>query len=875
MSENLQISVAIEGKDSLSPEVLRAIGTLARLQQQTPQTTRELERLTSGTRLAEQAFSGLSRGLLSSTVAGGLLIGGGLGIAGGVAALTRETIRFGESSVRSFADTQRAVTEVNTLFGLSGRAARESFGQIDQQVRDLAVTFGTGGRDAARAFYQGISAGVPREGLAAFENVAGRTALGGNVQATQATDVLASTLRQFNLPFSDAERVADRLFVTVARGRTTIGELSQSLFQLGPSAAAAGLSLDETLAAVATLTASGVPTAEAMTRLRAAVDALSHPSAEATRTLDLYGVSVTQASLKSEGLAGTLQRINAAVGGNAAAMQTIFGSTEAYQAAVALASQHSAEFADNLTAVSQASGTMANAAEQMGATTAHQFDIMGAKFEEFRRRVGEGVAGPLSDVITVVDQIGVRFGAWPATPPPAEQVERFQRLAAAANVLAAALAGLSGGPAGSVGGMFTGLAAPIAASATAQMQAAAAANEMSREEYTLNVALTQGKITIDQFDQGLAALMQRQQEAAGSAGDFSAAIERTAAHRREERADEDASRAATAIDKARIATEQWDAAAQRFAQRFSLQDTARGQQATADEARGRVEAAQRQISALRDTLEPLRAQLQQTMEAPIEGATRLQAALAGVNQQISRSDLVVAQVRLEQIRARIAGEAPPPIDREALMQAAMDRALAGAQGDVLRAQQGVSITPYETLRQLATAPPELPGPVAVARAGQLSGQVRAGEATITAQQPQLLVLQRAADAAAMQARNAQRIAQAYQEAYDRQTQLTGAIGQRPGSTRTPEQAGEQAAEAMRAQIAGRSAGAASTPPPGAGPQFTLNAGGLAVYVTAAPTKEAIKAAARAEVGAALDQLIDEALAANPVTAAPTVTGQRR
>jgi hypothetical protein len=258
------------------------------------------------------------------------------------------------------------------------------------------------------------------------------------------------------------------------------------------------------------------------------------------------------------------------------------------------------------------------------------------------------------------------------------------------------------------------------------------------------------------------------------------------------------------------------------------------------------------------------------MQAPIEGATRLQAALAGVNQQISRSDLVVAQVRLEQIRARIAGEAPPPIDREALMQAAMDKALAGAQGDVLRAQQGVSITPYETLRQLATASPELPGPVAVTRAGQLSGQVRAGEAAIQAQQPGLLALQRAADAAAIQSRDAQRVATAYQDAFSRQQQLLAALGQRPGEGNavTPEQAGQTAADAMRRQIG---AAQASRVPP-----LTFNTGGLTINVGAGATRDQIKAAAQEQVSAALDQFLDEALdgRATPSTA-PTMVGGRR
>jgi TP901 family phage tail tape measure protein len=853
-----------------------------------------------------QLLGGAARGVLSEAVGGGLLLGAGLGVAGVAAAATREAAQQARATMQEFRALDAALRETNSLLGLTGVASRESFREISGDVGRVSQQLGTDLTQTAREAYQALSSSVPREDLGAFLQAAGRAALGGATDIKSAGDVISATANQFQIPFSEAERVSNALFVTVRTGRTTMEELSRSLFQLGPTAAAAGISLEETLAAVATLTSRGVPAAEAMTRIRASIDAIQRPSAEAAQLQQILGVQVDANTLRTVGYKAALDTLFAATQGNTAQLTRLLGSVEGYQAAVVLAGSGSRQFAANLRDQQEGAQATQRAVDEMSLAANRSFTLLNANIQAARQNFGQLSTGQLAALAETFNNLGASLGAWPSNVPPSEQIERMRALGGAAETTYRFFALLA-----KFDIPLIGLRAAIDSARTLAGgfdQNTAATRGFAAAQGALDNLLATGAITQQEYTQRLAELRQELRSVAPDAYQAGRAVSEEDETRRtnlqgraaQTRAIIAAEIAASAAAKqAAAATEQWDAAATRFQQRFALQDTARGLQVQADAARDALERQQRALTEMRDTLQPLQSQLQQVMQAPIEGATRLEAALAGVNRQIAGSDLTVAQVRLEQIQARIAGEAPPPIDREALMQAAMDKALAGARGDVLRAQQARDITPFQTLRQLATAPPELPASFAVAQAGLLSGQVRAGEAAIQAQQPGLLALQRAADAAAREAQNAQRVQAAYQEAFTRQQQLIQELGQRPGegNALTPEQAGQAAADAARAQItAARGAlllpatsptGALLNVPvanpnaPRGDPRFgasltmTFNFGDFN-FPQSGLSAEQIKAIAKEQAGTAIDQFVDEGLAQAPgPAAAPTLAGSKR
>lgn len=82
---------------------------------------------------------------------------------------------------------------------------------------------------------------------------------------------------------TEANGLANKFLVTQNLGKTTFGELAGSIGQVAPTANAAGVSIDDLLASVASLTANGIGTSEAMTGIKAALSNIIKPTSDASK----------------------------------------------------------------------------------------------------------------------------------------------------------------------------------------------------------------------------------------------------------------------------------------------------------------------------------------------------------------------------------------------------------------------------------------------------------------------------------------------------------------------------------------------------------------------------------------------------------------
>ena len=122
--------------------------------------------------------------------------------------------------------------------------------------------------EAAKALYSIVSAGHDgADGMKILE-VSAKAAVGGLTETETAADAITTILNAYKMSAEEAGTVSDQLFTTVRLGKTTFGELGASIAQVAPIAAAYGISIDQVLGAVASLTKQGTPTAQAMTQIR-------------------------------------------------------------------------------------------------------------------------------------------------------------------------------------------------------------------------------------------------------------------------------------------------------------------------------------------------------------------------------------------------------------------------------------------------------------------------------------------------------------------------------------------------------------------------------------------------------------------------------
>jgi hypothetical protein len=141
---------------------------------------------------------------------------------------------------------------------------------LSDGVASMARRFGVSTDILAKGLFDVISAGVDaRDSLKVLE-VGARTAKGGFADTAVTLDGMTTVMNSYRLGAEDAERVSDLMFTTMKEGKTTIEELSENISKLAPLADAAGLSLEQMFAAVATAVKIE-KTDKTMTAIRAAM----------------------------------------------------------------------------------------------------------------------------------------------------------------------------------------------------------------------------------------------------------------------------------------------------------------------------------------------------------------------------------------------------------------------------------------------------------------------------------------------------------------------------------------------------------------------------------------------------------------------------
>jgi TP901 family phage tail tape measure protein len=314
-------------------------------------------------------------------------------------------IALGGIAVDQFAGVEKGLREVNSLFGLTGEAAETNFGKLNKGVIELSKELGILQADIVPALYDAISAGVPVDNVMEFLRVAGKSAIGGVTDINTAVDGLSTTINAFNLDFEQTGEVSDSIFAAIQGGKTTFDDMSKSLFNVAPAAAAANVSFKEVNAAIATLTASGVPTSVATTQIRAALTGLQRPSADLDKIFQKLGFTNAQTAIKSKGLGFALDAVKKASNGNNGELQTLLGSVEAVAAANIIAGTGAGKFADEMLRQSNSAGAAALAADEVNKSFSRQYEDTKVQLNNLLLQIGTNLAPIVSEFNKVLQMI--------------------------------------------------------------------------------------------------------------------------------------------------------------------------------------------------------------------------------------------------------------------------------------------------------------------------------------------------------------------------------------------------------------------------------------------------------------------------------------
>lgn len=336
---------------------------------------------------------------------------GGIGISAGIA--------FAQAAKGAYEfekQFQHSMKEVATLSsGIKG-----SLTDYMNQVVEITRTVPIEANEAAKALYQIVSAGHDgADGMKVLE-VSTKAAVGGVTDTATAADAITTLLNAYKLDVSEAENLSDQLFTTVRLGKTSFGELGKSIAQVAPVAAAYGVEIDQVLAAVATLTKQGTPTAQTMTQIRASIIAVSKVLGDGAFDNRTYQEALAEVARQA--------------GGSESKLRELVPEVEAVNAVLGLTGINVKEAAEHLEEMQNATGAAESAFKEMASSAENQMKLLGNNITAALRPLGQGI---LKEISSAAESMNKAFENGSAQ-------ESLKNIGALIVVVTTALAGYKG-----------------------------------------------------------------------------------------------------------------------------------------------------------------------------------------------------------------------------------------------------------------------------------------------------------------------------------------------------------------------------------------------------------------------------------------------
>ena len=336
----------------------------------------------------------------------------GLGAAAALAGVSAALAAIGTAAVAASAEYETSLAKVSTIADTNAK----SIGTLSSEIMALSNETGEAATGLNEALYSAISAGADTAHATELVGVAVKAARGGFTDTETAVDGLTSALNAYGMATTEAEGLANKFLVTQNLGKTTFGELASSIGQVAPTAKAAGVSIDDLLASLASLTANGIGTSEAMTGMKSALSNVIKPTSDAAKMAEQLGLDFSAAALRSKGWAAFLRDIQEKTGGNTEQMAALFGSVEALNTVLTLTSRQGMslmdktlnEMAANTTALDDAyesmSDTLDVATQKLGTNVQNLGVAIGDALAPALTVLAEAVASVVAGVTEFVEQ---------------------------------------------------------------------------------------------------------------------------------------------------------------------------------------------------------------------------------------------------------------------------------------------------------------------------------------------------------------------------------------------------------------------------------------------------------------------------------------
>lgn len=350
----------------------------------------------------EERFRAMARTMMNqggkiSKVGGKLMKGLTLPIAGAGVAVLKTALDF-EDAMYTVATMPGVLSDFS-----NPEAAREEIAAYGKAVLAASNETGIAAKELAAAQQQAISSGVAVAESVDYVAKSAKAAKAGLTDAETVVDGATSILNAWKDSAGGLDHVLDVMQTAQNEGKTTVGELAAQIGDLTGLAPQLGLSLEDTMAAVAALTKNGVATNKAVTGLKAVLSNVIKPSTEAAKEAKRLGLAFDASALQAKGLSGFLGDVMEKSKGDTEVLAKLFGSVEGLNQVMLLGGAAAADYGSILLKMSDCAGTMEQAFSVRTSSKLERFNNSLNRLSN----AGMNLAENLSPVVdTVTDLLG-------------------------------------------------------------------------------------------------------------------------------------------------------------------------------------------------------------------------------------------------------------------------------------------------------------------------------------------------------------------------------------------------------------------------------------------------------------------------------------
>jgi TP901 family phage tail tape measure protein len=329
-------------------------------------------------------------------------------------------LAFSTAAAKSAADYEFALAKVETV-------ATKATGTMEEFDKRMAALSDQMGNSVSKAELASASYDVLSSGYTEINDVLGileqsqKAAVGGFSEIGKVSDGVTTILNSYGDALlkgasatEKATKVTDVMIQTQNAGKITVDEYVRLIGQVAPTAAIAGVSLDELSAVIATTTANGLNASMSMAGLGQVINSINRPTQEAVVMAKKLGIEFNSQALQAKGLTGIIQSVTDAGGGNVETMAQLFGSIEALRVVSNLTGPNLEKLKANLEGMQNSAGLADKAFDKMSDTMNLKAQAALNKLSNTMVELGKGVMVAIEPAIDALGWLVDNFNKLPA-----------------------------------------------------------------------------------------------------------------------------------------------------------------------------------------------------------------------------------------------------------------------------------------------------------------------------------------------------------------------------------------------------------------------------------------------------------------------------